>query len=98
MSDTEDFRYTNLVGPDGEDDHVAGIMDASGMLPEGVPSVWKVCFGVDDTDATLATAVDLGGEITFPAEETPYGRLAEAADPVGARFSLVAPNEAMPAK
>jgi predicted enzyme related to lactoylglutathione lyase len=30
------------------------------------------------------------------AEDTPYGRLAAAADPTGARFKLVAANEAMP--
>jgi hypothetical protein len=34
----------------------------------------------------------------MPAEDTPYGRLAEAADPTGAHFKLVAPNEAMPAR
>ncbi len=42
--------------------------------------------------------VDLGGSVLMPAEDTPYGRLAAAADPTGARFKLVAPNAAMPAR
>ncbi|MGH4012971.1 MAG: hypothetical protein ACRDSL_03360 [Pseudonocardiaceae bacterium] len=31
-------------------------------------------------------------------QDTPYGRLAAAADPTGAQFKLVAPNAAMPAR
>lgn len=38
---------------------------------------------------------DFGG---YFSEDTPYGRIATAADPTGARFKLVAPNEAMPAR
>jgi predicted enzyme related to lactoylglutathione lyase len=95
VSDTPEFRYTTLA--DGEN-WLAGIMDASGFLPEGVPAHWSVYFGVDDTDATLATIVGLGGSIVNPAEDTPYGRLATAVDPSGAQFKLVAPNEAMGAK
>ena len=34
--------------------------------------------------------VALGGEVLMGAEETPYGRLATAADPTGAVFKLVA--------
>jgi uncharacterized protein len=95
VSDSADFRYTTLkLG----DEMLAGIMDSSAMLPEGVPAHWKVYFGVDDTDATLARIVELGGAIVRPAEDTPYGRLAVATDPTGAQFSLVAPNAAMPAR
>ena len=91
VSDTPEFRYTTLRH--GES-WLAGIMDASGFLPDGVPAHWSVYFGVDDTDATLATIVDLGGSILVAAQDTPYGRLATAADPTGARFKLVAPHEA----
>jgi uncharacterized protein len=95
ISDTPEFRYTTLKNGD---EMLAGIMDASGFLPDGVPAHWSVYFGVDDTDAALARVVELGGSIVRPAEDTPYGRLAEAADPTGAHFKLVAPNEAMPAR
>lgn len=97
MGDTPEFRYTTLANPDGEG-WLAGVMDASGFLPEGVPSHWAVYFGVDDADAALARIVELGGSVVQPAEDTPYGRLAGAADPTGAQFRLVAPNEQMPAK
>jgi hypothetical protein len=93
VSDTPEFRYTTVRQGDG---WVAGVMDASGFLPDGVPTHWSVYFGVEDTDAALAKVVDLGGSILMAAEDTPYGRLAAAADPTGARFKLVAANEAMP--
>jgi predicted enzyme related to lactoylglutathione lyase len=86
-SDTPDFRYTTLGEGDGA---LAGIMDATAYLPDGVPAAWAVYFGVDDTDAALAKTVELGGSIVMPAEDTPYGRLAQAADPTGALFKLVA--------
>lgn len=95
ISDTPEFRYTVLRHGD---DWLAGVMDASSFLPADVPAHWSVYFGVDDTDAALAKTVDLGGSVLMAAEDTPYGRLGKAADPTGARFSLVAANEAMPAR
>ena len=95
VSDTPEFRYTILVNGD---DMLAGVADASAFLPAGVPAYWSVYFGVDDADGALARIVDLGGSIERPAEDTPYGRLAMALDATGARFKLVAPNEAMPAR
>ncbi len=89
MGDTSEFRYTTVIEGDEE---LAGVMDASGHLPEGVPSYWAVYFATDDTDATLARAVELGGAIVTPAEDTPYGRLAVATDATGTRFSLLGPN------
>jgi uncharacterized protein len=85
MSDSPEFRYTTL----GEGEQaLAGIMDASGSLPDGIPSHWEVYFGVADTDATLSRIVELGGSVLEPAQDTPYGRLAKAADPTGAQFKL----------
>jgi predicted enzyme related to lactoylglutathione lyase len=87
VSDTPDFRYT-VQTHGGE--QLAGVMDSAGFLPEGVPSHWAVYFGADDTDAALDRIVALGGSVVLPAEDTPYGRLAGAADPNGAQFKLVA--------
>ena len=83
MSDTTDLRYTTL----GKDDYaVAGIMAADG------PSHWSAYLMVDDTDATLARALELGGsEVTTPAD-TPYGRLATLADPGGVQVKVMGPN------
>jgi predicted enzyme related to lactoylglutathione lyase len=88
MGDTPEFRYT--VAKDGEE-QVAGVMDASGFLPEGVPAHWSVYFRTDDADATIARALELGGSVIQPAEDTPYGRLATLADPTGAAFKLIGP-------
>lgn len=89
VGDTPEFRYT--IDTEGGVQR-AGIMDASGFLPEGVPPCWSVYFGVDDTDDALARIVELGGTIVMPAEDTPYGRLASASDPNGAQFKLVSPK------
>jgi predicted enzyme related to lactoylglutathione lyase len=86
-SDTPEFRYTTLG--EGED-QLAGIMDASAFLPEGTPAHWSVYFGVEDTDVALASIAFLGGRVVTGAEDTPYGRIATAADPTGAQFKLVA--------
>jgi uncharacterized protein len=88
--DTPEFRYTTLTI---SEEQYAGIMDASGFLPDGVPSHWLVYFGAADTDEALAHAVKLGGAIIDPAVDTPYGRLGMAADPNGARFKFVGPNK-----
>jgi hypothetical protein len=86
MSDTPEFRYTTL----GEGDSaLAGIMDSTGFLPEGVPAHWSIIFAVENTDDALATIVDLGGSVVTPAADTPYGRLAQAADSTGARFDII---------
>lgn len=86
VGDTDEFRYTTLLA---DERAAAGIMDASGFLPEGVPAHWSVYFQVEDTDATLARATQLGGSVVVPAEDTPYGRLATVSDPTGAVFKLV---------
>jgi predicted enzyme related to lactoylglutathione lyase len=85
MSDTDEFRLTALQA-DGET--IAGIMDASKWLPEG-GDAWGIYVKVTDADATLAKATELGGAVTEPAVDTPYGRLAGATDPTGARFKIV---------
>lgn len=87
MGDIEDFRYTTLGEGDGA---LAGVMDASSFLPGDVPSYWTVYFRVEDADAAAARIVELGGAVVDAPEDTPYGRLATAADPTGARFRLIA--------
>ena len=86
MSDTADFRYTTY----GEGEHaMAGIMDAKTFLPDGVPAHWSIYFGVADTDAALTTIASLGGSVIMGPDDTPFGRLAQAADPTGAVFKIV---------
>jgi predicted enzyme related to lactoylglutathione lyase len=86
--DSPEFRYSTVAV---DEEQYAGVMDASGFLPEGVPGGWTVYFGVDDADHAASEVVSLGGEIVMAAEDTPYGRLATVADPTGAVFRLHQP-------
>jgi predicted enzyme related to lactoylglutathione lyase len=90
VSDTPEFRYTTL-GADR--DARAGIMDASGFPDEPSAGAWSVYFATEDTDASLDRVTELGGSVVRPAEDTPYGRLATANDPGGARFKLLGRNQ-----
>jgi uncharacterized protein len=95
VSDSDEMRYTTMaVG----EEWYAGVGDAAGWLPEGVPSHWSVYFGADDADELCRRLVSLGGAVVREPEDTPYGRLATATDATGALFKIVAPNDQMPAR
>jgi predicted enzyme related to lactoylglutathione lyase len=85
-SDTDDFRY--ITANLGSGDNVAGMMDSHTFLPPGAPSMWTVYFSTADVDASSAKAVELGGTVIRPAEDSPFGRLAELSDSTGALFKL----------
>jgi len=85
MADEPDFKYTTMGEGDGA---LAGLMDSTAFLPEGVPNHWATYFGVDDTDTAVAKIEKLGGSVIVPGHDTPYGRLAQVADPTGALFRL----------
>jgi predicted enzyme related to lactoylglutathione lyase len=87
-SDSDEFRYSTVAV---DDEQYAGVMDASGFLPEGVPAGWSVYFGVRDCDHSVSEVVSLGGEVVMKGEDTPYGRLATVTDPTGALFRLHQP-------
>ena len=78
------YRTLNINGED-----MAGMMDAKGLMPEGVPSNWIIYFGVDDVDAAAAQAVELGGSIAVPLTDTAWGRFTVLADPMGAHFAII---------
>ena len=87
VSDSDEFRYSQLTGPDGEG--VAGVMDASAHLADGDVGGWALYLGSHDVDGDLAKVVAAGGTVLEPATDTPYGRLARFADPNGASVRLV---------
>jgi predicted enzyme related to lactoylglutathione lyase len=89
MSDTPEFRYTTL-GEAGTAS--AGIMDASSYSEGDFLSAWGVYISVEDTDASLAKAISLGGVQVQEPRDTPYGRLAEVADLTGCTIKLMGPN------
>ena len=87
VGDTDEFRYTTMGDPMGGE-NLAGIMDASGFLPDGVPAHWSVYWEVDDVDGAVDKVRALGGAVVADAVDTPYGRLATVTDPAGAEFKL----------
>lgn len=70
---------------------VGGLGSLPAEVPDSVPAHWRVYFAVDDADTTLEHAVKLGGTLLRPAEDMPYGRWGDAADPQGASFSVIKP-------
>jgi uncharacterized protein len=89
LEESTDFRYSTASLGGG--DPIAGLMDAGNTLPEGVPSFWQVYIGVDDVDASIARVSELGGALLRDPQDTPYGRMAGVADPLGAAFLLNTP-------
>jgi uncharacterized protein len=86
----EGGTYTSLkVG----DRPVGGMLDMTGRVPDGVPSHWQVYFAVEDTDATVAKATELGGSLMFGPIDIEAGRFAILADPFGASFAAIALSE-----
>lgn len=89
--DTDDFRYS-VVRIDGK--QMAGLMDSASFLPPQAPSFWTIYVGADDVDSVVSKLESLGGTVLRPAEDTPYGRMADVTDPTGANFKLLSPPEA----
>lgn len=93
VADEPGFRYTT-GRIDGQD--IVGVMSAGDHRPEGstgvdadAPAQWSVYIAVEDVDATLAKAAELGGSIVHPPDDSPYGRLAALADPTGALVKII---------
>jgi predicted enzyme related to lactoylglutathione lyase len=73
---------------DGEP--VGGMMEMTDdQFPPEVPPHWGVCFAVGDCDATVASARELGAEITYEPMDMPIGRFAGIIDPQGASFTVM---------
>jgi predicted enzyme related to lactoylglutathione lyase len=58
-----------------------------------IPPHWLVYFAVDDCDAKVQKATELGARVMKPAENIPgVGRFAILTDPQGAAFALLKPE------
>ncbi|MET9371717.1 VOC family protein [Streptomyces griseoflavus] len=85
--------YTSLnPAGTGEEAMFGGMIppaDEPAGAEAGRPS-WLPYFGVEDTDAVVAQAVELGGTLRMPATSLAgVGRLARLEDPYGARFAVL---------
>jgi predicted enzyme related to lactoylglutathione lyase len=67
------------------------------VATQGVPPHWIAYIATPDVDATVAQAVELGGEVAHPPEDVPSaGRFAVLADPQGAVFAVYTAQEDSP--
>ncbi|MFI1938568.1 VOC family protein [Streptomyces purpureus] len=93
-SEPIDFRVWSPKGSKAADDTAIGgrsvINDA---FPAEMPSHFLVYFAVEDCDATALAATRLGGRVTEPPFDTPYGRIAALIDNQGAAFAVLAEPE-----
>jgi uncharacterized protein len=87
QSDTPEFRST--VQTAGDEDFAGIVAARDGDLAAGEAGRWELFLRVADADSTLTRVAILGGTVLREPEDTPFGRLAEAADPTGTRFGLV---------
>ena len=71
-----------MGAPEGFEDVVATILPR-----EGGPARWSVTFAVDDVDAIVARAPELGGSVLSEPQNAPWVRSAVIADPAGATFT-----------
>ena len=85
-ADMGDDKYT-MFEVDGQ--HVGGTTPP--QMP-GVPNHGHVYFAVADADASAAKIKQLGGSVVVEPFDTPIGKMAVAADPQGAVFSLYQPQ------
>ena len=101
--------YTNVVGwqfdgmpmPEGMywvakvgDQPVGGIMDMTGMVPDGTPPHWMSYLAVDDVDARAAQAKAAGAEILREGFDVPgVGRIVILKDATGAAMGWITPAE-----
>ncbi|HEV8555981.1 MAG TPA: VOC family protein [Actinophytocola sp.] len=83
---SDEFSYATL---DLQGRPVGGIGTLPPGTPDEMPANWLTYFGVSDTDASLAKAVELGGSVVKEAFDTPNGRIAILADDQGAVFGIV---------
>lgn len=72
---------------------IAGMMEMPPMVPAAVPAYWLTYFAVEDADATLAKAGELGGTTIVAPMDIEVGRFAIVSDPHGAVFAVMRLNE-----
>jgi predicted enzyme related to lactoylglutathione lyase len=68
---------------------IGGAMEIRPDMPAEMPSVWTAYFAVDNVDAAVARATELGGGTDVPPRDFPGGRFAIIHDPQGAVFGVL---------
>jgi hypothetical protein len=85
-SEVGDMKYTEWKRGDSS---IGGMMEMPEEIPSETPPFWLVYFGVDDTDAAVARAKELGGVTIVEPTDIPAGRFAVLGDSAGAGFGVI---------
>ncbi|MFI9625177.1 VOC family protein [Streptomyces sp. NPDC052042] len=87
-----DFRLWSPADAEpGPDTAIGGRSVITDAFPAELPSYFLVYFAVEDCNSTAGHAVRLGGRITAPPFDIPYGRMAVLQDDQGAEFAVLQP-------
>ncbi|MEV7233654.1 VOC family protein [Streptomyces sp. NPDC051020] len=87
-----DFRMWSPEGTEpGPDTAIGGRSVITDAFPAEMPSYFLIYFAVADCDAAAETAVGLGGRVSAPPFDIPYGRMAVLHDDQGAEFAVLQP-------
>ena len=68
---------------------IGGMLPMPPMVPAEVPQYWLVYFAVDDVEASLAKAQELGATMFVPPMQVDAGRFSVISDPQGAMLSII---------
>lgn len=89
--DAEGHHYAGYMDADSNRP-IAGIGDEVESLAPGETPHWSVFWQSDDVDTSVLKVSALGGVVVTEAADRGLGRVAQVADPSGARFWLFRPN------
>jgi predicted enzyme related to lactoylglutathione lyase len=87
-----DWQVDEVPGADGQYWSItnAGRMNGGMMpMPPGGHPAWNLYFAVEDVDATVARARELGADLVMGPMDVPNGRFAVIRDPQNAVFSVL---------
>ncbi|WP_406740015.1 VOC family protein [Streptomyces atratus] len=89
---TPAFRMWSPAGTEpGPDTAVGGRSVITDAFPAELPSYFLSYFAVEDCNSAAGHAVRLGGRISAPPFDIPYGRMAVLQDDQGAVFAILQP-------
>ena len=82
-------RLAAQQAPPGFEDVVGWmVLMTSEQFSDDTPAHWGITFGVEDTDAAVDKAGELGAKVLVPPMDVPPVRIAVLADPQGAVFTV----------
>lgn len=88
----EDVSFTySTIRRAGDGEVVAGLGELPSSTPAEVPASWGIYFMVEDCDASVAKATELGATVVRPPFDTLFGRMATVSGAQGEVFALMGP-------